>query len=110
VYYQIVFKITSNESEFQYLDLKEIGEQNSVIEIMDNLKPGLSYTIGVILVTEDGNYNIEDIKTVNYSTSCLLPKSTNYDVNLMSGTDNINVTWNKVKTKLKLRTVFFYST
>jgi len=38
---------------------------------MDNLKPGIPYTIGVILVSEDGNYNIEDIKTVNYSTSCL---------------------------------------
>jgi hypothetical protein len=38
-----------------------------------------------------------------------VPKSTNYDVNLMSGTDNINVTWNKVKTKLKLHTVLIYN-
>ncbi|XP_060851896.1 uncharacterized protein LOC132930188 isoform X2 [Rhopalosiphum padi] len=96
VYYQIIFKIVSNESEFQYLELKEIGDQKSIIEITDNLKPGISYTFGVILVSEDGNNNIEDIKIVNYSTRCLLPKSTNYNVNLMSGTDNINVTWNKL--------------
>jgi len=50
--------------------MKEIGEQNSIIEIT-NLKPGTLYTFGAILVSEDGNYNIEDIKTVDYSTKCL---------------------------------------
>lgn len=50
--------------------MKEIEEQDFVIEIT-NLKPGMLYTFGVILVSEDGNYNIEDIKTVDYSTKCL---------------------------------------
>ncbi|XP_026822080.1 LOW QUALITY PROTEIN: tenascin-like [Rhopalosiphum maidis] len=96
MFYQIMYKIARNESEFQYLELKEIGKQKSVVETTENLKPGISYTFGVILVSEDGNYNIEDIITVNYSTNCLLPVSTNYDVNLLSGLDYINVTWNKL--------------
>ncbi|CAI6363846.1 unnamed protein product [Macrosiphum euphorbiae] len=95
VYYQILFKATSNESKFQYLELKEF-KQKSVIEVIDDLRPGISYTFGVILVSEDGNYNIDDIKTVNYSTKCLVPRNLNYDVNLLSGTDYINVTWNKI--------------
>ncbi|XP_026805156.1 tenascin-like [Rhopalosiphum maidis] len=101
MYYQLVFKIASNESEFQYLELKEIGEQKSVIEIMDNLIPGIPYTIGVILVSEDGNYNTEDIKTVNYSTSCLFANSTSYGVKLSSGTDYINVTWNELNDQVE---------
>lgn len=96
VYYQIIFKVALNESEFQYLELKELGQQVSVIEIIDNLKPGTSYTFGVILVSEDGNYNIEDIKTANYSTKCIMSRNINYDVSLLSGTDSINVTWNKI--------------
>ncbi|XP_022174267.1 uncharacterized protein LOC111036533 isoform X2 [Myzus persicae] len=95
-YYQIVFKIATDESEFQYPEIKEIGQQKSVIEIIDNLQQGISYTFGVILISEDGNYNTEDIKTVNYSTKCILPRNTNYNVNLTSGTDYINVTWNKL--------------
>ncbi|XP_001943393.2 uncharacterized protein LOC100166399 [Acyrthosiphon pisum] len=99
VYYQIIFKDASNESKFQYLELKELRQQKSVIEVIDDLKPGISYTFGVILVSEDGNYNIDDIKTVNYSTKCLMPRNINYDVNLLSGTDYINVTWNKINDK-----------
>ncbi|XP_027837642.2 uncharacterized protein LOC114120057 [Aphis gossypii] len=94
-YYQIVFKMTSEVSEFQYSEMKEIGEQDSVIEIT-NLKPGMLYTFGAILVSEDGNYNIKNIKTADYYTKCLLPRSTNYDVKLLSGTNYINVTWNKL--------------
>ncbi|XP_060876579.1 uncharacterized protein LOC132949615 [Metopolophium dirhodum] len=96
VYYQIIFKAASNESKFQYLELKELRHQKSVIEVIDDLKPGISYTFGVILVSEDGNYNIDDIKTVNYLTKCLTPRNINYDVYLLSGTDYINVTWNKI--------------
>ncbi|XP_029343331.1 uncharacterized protein LOC100159980 [Acyrthosiphon pisum] len=96
VYYQIIFKTTSNESEFKQLELKEIREQNSVIEIIDNLKPGISYSFGVMLVAEDGNSNKEDIQIVNYTTKCLLSRNINYDVSLLSGIDYINVTWNKL--------------
>ena len=70
ILYLYLFKIAANESEFQYSEMKEIGEQDSVIEIT-NLKPGILYTFGAILVSEDGNYNIDDIKTVDYSTKCL---------------------------------------
>ncbi|KAF0753286.1 Tyrosine-protein kinase receptor Tie-2, partial [Aphis craccivora] len=97
-YYQVAFKIASNESEFQYSEMKKIDEQESVIEIT-NLKPGILYTFGAILVSEDGNYNIEDIKTVDYSTKCLIPSDTNYNVSLLSGTNYINVTWNKLNYK-----------
>lgn len=96
VYYQIIFKTTSNESEFKQLELKEIRQQNSVIEIIDNLKPGISYSFGVMLVAEDGNSNKEDIQIVNYTTKCLFSRKINYDVSLLSGTDYINVTWNKL--------------
>ncbi|KAL4119661.1 hypothetical protein QTP88_012455 [Uroleucon formosanum] len=96
IYYQILFKITSNESEFTQLELKEIRQQNSVIEFIDNLKPGISYSFGVMLVAEDGNSNIEDMKIVNYTTKCLLSRDFNYNVSLLSGTDYINVTWNKL--------------
>ncbi|CAI6376985.1 unnamed protein product [Macrosiphum euphorbiae] len=89
-------KITSNESEFKQLELKEIKQQNSVTEIIDNLKPGISYSFGVIIVAEDGNSNIEDIKIVNYTTKCLFSRNINYGVSLLSGTDYINVTWNKL--------------
>ncbi|CAI6369742.1 unnamed protein product [Macrosiphum euphorbiae] len=97
-YYQILFKAASNESKFQYLELKEL-KQKSVIEVIDDLRPGISYTFGVILVSEDGNYNIDDIKTVNYTTKCLTPRNLNYDVNLSSGTDYINGTRLTIKTK-----------
>lgn len=62
--------MTSEVSEFQYSEMKEIGEQDSVIEIT-NLKPGMLYTFGAILVSEDGNYNIKNIKTADYYTKCL---------------------------------------
>ncbi|XP_025205629.1 uncharacterized protein LOC112601954, partial [Melanaphis sacchari] len=94
-YYQIVYKDASNESKYQYMELKEIGQEKSVVEIIDGLNSGISYTFGVILVSEDGNYNLEDMQTINYSTKCLMSENTNFEVNLMSGTDYINVTWNK---------------
>lgn len=61
----------SNESEFQYMDPVEIGQNKSVIATIDNLKSGISYTFGVILVSEDENYNFDDIKLANYKTLCL---------------------------------------
>ncbi|KAL5235450.1 hypothetical protein ACI65C_002860 [Semiaphis heraclei] len=97
LYYQIIFKDSSNESEFQYLELKELRKQEPVIEIIQDLKSGILYSFGVLLVSEDGNYNIEDIKIANYSTKCLIPRNIDYNVNLLSGTDYINVTWNKIK-------------
>ncbi|KAL5235451.1 hypothetical protein ACI65C_002861 [Semiaphis heraclei] len=96
LYYQIIFKATLNESDFQYLEIKELIQRESVIETINNLKSGISYSFGVILVSEDGNYNIEDIQIANYSTKCLIPRNIDYDVNLLSGTNYINVTWNKI--------------
>lgn len=52
------------------MEFKEIGQQKSAIETIENLEPGISYSIGVILISEDGNYNYEDIQIVKYSTLC----------------------------------------
>lgn len=101
VYYQIIFKAALNESELQYLELKEIKQQKFVVETIEDLIPGISYSFGVMLVSEDGNYNIEDTKTVNYSTMCLMSRNINYNVSLSSGADYINVTWNKLNDENK---------
>ncbi|KAL4091643.1 hypothetical protein QTP88_026302 [Uroleucon formosanum] len=80
----------SNKSKFQYLELKKLRQQKSIIEIIDDLKTGISYTFGVLLVSEEVNNNIDDIKTVNYSTVCLISRNINYDVNLLNGTYDKN--------------------
>lgn len=65
-----IFKPALNESEYQYTEFKEIKGQNSVTEIIDDLQPGIAYSFGVVLISEDGNYNNDDIVMVNYSTLC----------------------------------------
>lgn len=65
-----LLKPTLNDSEFEYMEFKEIGKQESVIETIENLTPGISYSFGVILISEDGNYNYEDIQIIKYSTLC----------------------------------------
>jgi len=69
IFFKYIFK-PANESEYQYTELKEINQNESVIETVDNLKPETSYSFGVIIVSGDGNYNFEDIVTVNYTTLC----------------------------------------
>lgn len=61
---------TLNDSEFEYMEFKEIRQQEYVIESIENLKSGISYSFGVILISEDGNYNYDDIQIIKYSTLC----------------------------------------
>ncbi|XP_050436297.1 uncharacterized protein LOC126843040 [Adelges cooleyi] len=95
LYYQVIYKQASSELDFQYLDIKEIGNSEYIVETIYNLLPDTPYLFGVRIITEDGNYNDENINIATYKTSCLVPKNIDYGVKLLYGTKYINVTWKK---------------
>ncbi|XP_050531481.1 uncharacterized protein LOC126900075 isoform X3 [Daktulosphaira vitifoliae] len=97
-FYQIVYKPTSSELDFQYLPITDIDEEAFFLKNkISNLEAGTMYTVGVILITKDGNSNKDDINTANYFTQCFNPKKINYGMKLTPGTDNITVTWEKLR-------------
>ncbi|XP_050547750.1 uncharacterized protein LOC126909378 [Daktulosphaira vitifoliae] len=95
-FYQIVYKPISSELDFQYSPIKPI---NTFLlkDKISNLEAATMYTVGVILITEDGNSNKDDINTANYFTKCFNPKKINYEMKLAAGADNITVTWEKLR-------------
>lgn len=61
----------SNENAFSKSELKVIDENtNSVTEVLSDLIPDTSYTIGVLILTKDVNYNYPDVVYGHYRTSC----------------------------------------
>ncbi|XP_050548285.1 cell death abnormality protein 1-like, partial [Daktulosphaira vitifoliae] len=68
-FYQIVYKPISSELDFQYSSIKPI---NTFLlkDKISNLVAATMYTVGVILIAEDGNSNKDDINTANYFTKC----------------------------------------
>ncbi|XP_050432769.1 uncharacterized protein LOC126840846 [Adelges cooleyi] len=99
LYYQIVYKQATSTSNFDILDIKKIGDSNYNIEKIDNLLLGTEYTFGAVVITNDGNFNDEDINTKSYKTQCLIPKNIDYRLKLAKDAKNITVTWEKYNKK-----------
>ncbi|XP_050419823.1 uncharacterized protein LOC126832850 [Adelges cooleyi] len=95
LYYQIVYKQASSNSDFNNLNVKKIGDSNYAIVNIDNLLLGTEYTFGAVVIADDGNFNDEDINTANYITQCLIPENIDYGIHLVKGAKYINVTWEK---------------
>ncbi|XP_050434058.1 uncharacterized protein LOC126841533 [Adelges cooleyi] len=95
LYYQLVYKQSTSELDFQYLDIKEKGSSVYTLETIDNLFSETEYIFGVILFTEEGKRNDEIVSTAYYRTSCIVPENIDYGVQLLRGANYINVTWEK---------------
>ncbi|XP_060847647.1 uncharacterized protein LOC132927184 [Rhopalosiphum padi] len=97
-YFQIVYKMLG-EQEFTNSVIKPIIERsNTSNEILSDLKVDTVYLVGVLLITDDGNFNDQDIVYGQFQTSCIPPKIDDFNVTLLSGVKSINVTWNKINT------------
>ncbi|XP_025407449.1 uncharacterized protein LOC112681404, partial [Sipha flava] len=68
-----------------------------VTSIINHLEPGTAYEVGAILITNDGNFNDQDIIYGQYNTTCKQPKTTDYNVKLVSGIKSLNITWDTIQ-------------
>jgi len=60
------------EDKFTKSEFKLINENsNGTTDILNNLEPDTAYIIGVLVITDDGNFNQEDIVYGVYKTSCI---------------------------------------
>lgn len=58
--------------EFTKTEFKIINENNTrTTDILNNLEPDTTYIIGVLVITDDGNFNDKDIVYDQYKTSCI---------------------------------------
>lgn len=93
-YYQIFYK-SIIEKEFTKSEIKLINE-TSTTDILHDLEADTTYTIGVMVITSDGNFNREDIVFNQYKTSCIQPNITDYNIQLISGINSVNIRWDKI--------------
>eukprot|EP00102_Acyrthosiphon_pisum_P025257 XP_016662467.1 PREDICTED: uncharacterized protein LOC100570133 [Acyrthosiphon pisum] len=92
-YYQLFYK-SSIENTFRSSEIKSISNTNDVtLEVIRDLEPDTKYTVGVLLIADDGNFNEQDIVYGQYKTPCMQPKITDYNIKLISGIQSINITW-----------------
>ncbi|XP_025196649.1 uncharacterized protein LOC112595599 [Melanaphis sacchari] len=99
-YYQIVYKALGEE-KFTNSEIKPIIENsNGTNEILNDLDVDTVYLVGVLLITDDGNFNDQDIVYGQFKTSCIPPKIDDFNVTLVSGIKSINITWNKISTSV----------
>ncbi|CAI6356794.1 unnamed protein product [Macrosiphum euphorbiae] len=99
-YYQIVYKALK-EDQFINSDIKPIIENsNETKETLSGLEPDTIYLVGVLLITDDGNFNDQDIVYGNFKTSCIPPNIEDFNVTLVRGIKSINVSWNKTTTSI----------
>ncbi|XP_016657825.1 uncharacterized protein LOC100161662 isoform X1 [Acyrthosiphon pisum] len=96
-YYQIFYK-PKIEDEFTKSEIKLINEtSDGTIDILNDLIPDTTYMIGVLIITDDGNFNRENIVYGQYKTShCIQPEITDYNIKLISGIKSVNITWNEI--------------
>jgi endothelial-specific receptor tyrosine kinase len=60
------------EQEFTNSVIKPIIERsNTSNEILSDLKVDTVYLVGVLLITDDGNFNDQDIVYGQFQTSCI---------------------------------------
>lgn len=98
-YYQIFYK-SKTEEEFTKTEFKIINENNTrTTDILNNLEPDTTYIIGVLVITDDGNFNDKDIVYDQYKTSCIQPEVTVYNIQLISGIKSVNVRWDRIHIK-----------
>ncbi|KAL5238474.1 hypothetical protein ACI65C_005884 [Semiaphis heraclei] len=99
-YYQMVYK-TLQEDKFINSDVKPIIENSNVTkETLSDLEPDTVYLVGVLLITDDGNFNDQDIVYGEFKTSCIPPNIDDFNVTIVSGIQSINVSWNKITTTM----------
>lgn len=99
-YYQIVYK-TLKEEPFISTGIKPIIENsNETNETLSDLNPDTVYLIGILLITDDGNFNDQDIVYGEFKTSCIPPNIDDFNITLKSGIQSINVSWNKINTTI----------
>ncbi|KAE9526207.1 hypothetical protein AGLY_013838 [Aphis glycines] len=93
-YYQLFYK-SLIENTFRSLEIKSISDTDNITtEIISDLEPDTKYIVGVLLITNDGNFNDQDIVYGQYKTTCIQPQITDYNIKLMSGIQSVNITWN----------------
>ncbi|XP_060872331.1 uncharacterized protein LOC132946371 [Metopolophium dirhodum] len=92
-YYQLFYK-SLIENTFRSSEIKSISNTNDVtLEVIRDLEPDTEYTVGVLLIADDGNFNEQNIVYGQYKTPCIQPQITDYNIKLMSGIQSINITW-----------------
>lgn len=70
MFYDQCFK-TLKEEQFLNSDIKPIIENyNETKETLISLEPDTVYLVGVLLITDDGNFNDQDIVYGTFKTSC----------------------------------------
>ncbi|KAL4085361.1 hypothetical protein QTP88_027220 [Uroleucon formosanum] len=92
-YYQLFYK-SLIENTFRSSEIKLISNaKNFTSENIRGLEPDTKYTVGVLLIADDGNVNEQDIVYGQYKTLCMQPQITDYNIKLISGIYSINITW-----------------
>ncbi|XP_001948568.2 uncharacterized protein LOC100163240 [Acyrthosiphon pisum] len=92
-YYQLLYK-SLIENTFRNSEIKSISNTNNVtLEVIRDLEPDTKYTVGVLLIADDGDFNEQNIVYGQYKTPCMQPQITDYNIKLMSGIQSINITW-----------------
>lgn len=66
-----------NEHEYTKLGPNLIVENNKTTEILKDLKSNTEYKVAVLLMSDDGNFNEEDLVYGLYRTSCNRKLKTN---------------------------------
>ncbi|VVC38854.1 Fibronectin type III,EGF-like, conserved site,Immunoglobulin-like fold,EGF-like domain [Cinara cedri] len=98
-YYQLIYKLL-NEDKFTNSEPKGISENNNgSTEILSDLKPDSLYKIGVLVITNDGNFNDQDIVYGHYRTMCIQPEINDYGIKVIPEVKSVHITWNKIITK-----------
>ncbi|CAI6354595.1 unnamed protein product [Macrosiphum euphorbiae] len=92
-YYQLYYK-SLIENTFRSSEIKLISNTNGfTLEVIRDLEPDTKYKIGVLLIADDGSFNEQNIVYGQYKTPCMQPQITDYNIQLMSGIQSINITW-----------------
>ncbi|XP_060872815.1 uncharacterized protein LOC132946770 [Metopolophium dirhodum] len=93
-YYKLFYK-SLKENNFRSSEIQSINNNNNVtLEVIRDLEPDTEYTVGVLLIADDGNFNEQSIVYGQYKTPCMQPEITDYNIKLMSGIQSVNITWN----------------
>lgn len=67
--YSIIFQ-SIIEEEFTKSEIKLINENiNGTVDVLNDLLPDTTYMVGVLVITDDGNFNDQDILYGQYKTS-----------------------------------------
>jgi len=60
------------ENTFRSSEIKSISNTNNVtLEVIRDLEPDTEYTVGVLLIADDGNFNEQNIEYGRYKTLCM---------------------------------------